>query len=54
MVIKYVYSGYRITFDSADSWSFDNYFVRNVIIFDVNNSSSFHSDNCKNNFFNIM
>ena len=46
---KYVYSGYGITFDSADSWSFDNDFARNVIIFEVDNSSSSHSDNCKNN-----
>ena len=46
---KYVYSGYGITFNSAASWSFDNNFARNVIIFDVDNSSSFHSDNCKNN-----
>ena len=30
---KYVYSGYRITFDSAGSQSFDNDFDRNVIIF---------------------
>ena len=27
---KYVYSGYGKTFDSADSWSFDNDFARNV------------------------
>ena len=47
---KYVYSEYRNTFDSAGSWSFDNDFARNVIIFGVDNSSSSHSDNCKNNF----
>ena len=47
---KYVYSGYGITFDSAGSWSFDNDFARNVINFGVDNSSSFHSDNRKNNF----
>ena len=29
---KYVHSGYRITFDGANSWSFDNGFARNVII----------------------
>ena len=46
---KYVYSGYEITFDSADSWSFDNDFARNCVIFVVNNSSS-HSNNHKNNF----
>ena len=47
---KYVYSGCRITFDSAGSWSFGNGFARNVVIFGVDNSSSSHADNCKNNF----
>ena len=47
---KYVYSGYGITFDSASSWKFDNDFARNVKIFGVDNTSSFHSDNHKNNF----
>ena len=36
--------------DSAGSWSFYNDFTRNVIIFSVDNSSSSHSDNRKNNF----
>ena len=45
---KYVYSGYDVTFDS--SWSFNNDTARNVIIFDIDNSSSYHADNCKNNF----
>ena len=47
---KYVYSGYEISLDRADSWSFDNDFARNVAIFGVDNSSSSHSDNRKNNF----
>ena len=47
---KYVYSGYRITFDSGGSWSFDNNFARNVIIFGVDNSSPSHSDDRKSNF----
>ena len=47
---KYVYSGNGIIFVSASSWSFDNEFARNVIIFGVDNSSSSHSDNDKNNF----
>ena len=51
---KYVYSGYGITIDSACSWSFDGNFSRNVIIFDVDNSSSFHSDNRKNNFLILV
>ena len=47
---KYVYSGYVITVDSAGSWSFDNDFATNVIIFATDNSSSCPSDNRKNNF----
>ena len=47
---KYVYCGYGITFDSARSWSFYNDLDRNVIIFDVDNTLSSHSDNRKNNF----
>ena len=39
---KYVYSGYRIKFGSADSFSFDTDFARNVIIVGVDNSSSSH------------
>ena len=45
---KWVYSGYGIVFNGLGSWSFDNYFFRNVMIFGVNNSSSSHADNCKN------
>ena len=41
---KHVYKGYRITFDRAGSWSFDNDFAKNAIIFGVDNSSSSHSD----------
>ena len=47
---KWVYSGYGVAFDGAVSWSFDNDFPRNVIIFGVDNSSSSHTDNHKNNF----
>ena len=47
---KYVYKRYRMTFDSAGSWSFNNDFARNVIIFSDNNSSLTHADNHKNNF----
>ena len=47
---KYVYSGYGIAFDGEGEWSFDNGIPRNVIIFGVDNSSSSHADNCKNNF----
>ena len=47
---KWVYSGYGIAFDVADSWNFDNDFARNVIIFGVDNSSSSHTDNRKSTF----
>ena len=47
---KHVYSEYRITFDSAGSWSFGNDFPRNVVIFGADNSSSSHADNRKNKF----
>ena len=47
---KYVYSGCGIAFYRAGSWSFDNDFAHNVINFGVDNSSSSHSDNRKNNF----
>ena len=35
--------------DSAGSWSFDNDFARNAIIFGAENSSLSHSENHKNN-----
>ena len=47
---NYVYSACGITLDSAGSWSFDNDFARNVIIFGVDNSSPSHSDNRNKNF----
>ena len=47
---KYVYNGYRIIFDSAGSWSFDNDIAINVINCGVDNSLSSHAENCKNNF----
>ena len=47
---NYAYSGYRITFDSTVSWSFDNDFARNIVICIVDNSSLSHSGNHKNNF----
>ena len=47
---KWVYSGYGIAFDGAGSWNFGNDFSKNDIIFSVDNSSSSHADNHKNNF----
>ena len=47
---KYVYSGYRIAFDGKGSRSFNDDSARNDIIFWIDNSSSFHTDNLKNDF----
>ena len=45
-----MYSGYGIAFGGKDSWSFNDEFARNVTIFGVDHSSSFHTDNLKNEF----
>ena len=42
---KWVYSGYGIAFE----WSFGNDYATNAIIFGVDNNSSSHADNLKNN-----
>ena len=47
---KYIYGGYEILFDGAGTWSFVNDFAKNVVIFGIDNSSSSHTDNRKNNF----
>ena len=47
---KFTYNGRGIAFDGEGSWSFDDDFARNVVIFGVDNSSSYHTDNLKNNF----
>ena len=47
---KHGQSSYRITLDGADSCSFGNEFIKNVIIFGVDNSSSSHKDNHQNGF----
>ena len=49
-ISKYVYSGYGITFRTAGSWSFDNDFAGNAVIFVAENISSSSTDNCQNNF----
>ena len=41
----------HMLFRSHYTWSFDKDTPRNVIIFDMDNSSSSHAYNCKNNFF---
>ena len=45
-----MYSGFKVAFDSAGSWSFSNDSAANVIIFGVDNGSSSHADTHKNNF----
>ena len=39
-----------MAFNGSDSLSFGNDFARNVVIFGVYNSLTFHTDNCENNF----
>ena len=45
---KYLYSEYRITFDSSGWWGFIQDTARNIVMFASDNSSSSHSDNCEN------
>ena len=45
---KYVHSRYGIAFDGKVEWSFGKNSARNVIIFGIDNSSSSHIDNLKN------
>ena len=47
---QYLYSGYQLAFDSKGEWRFGNDYARNFIILGVDNSSSSHSENHKNNF----
>ena len=55
MDYKYIkHSVYGIAFDGECSWSFGNEFARNSIIFGVDNSSSSHTDNHKNNFLVLV
>ena len=44
---NFTYNVWGIEFDGEDSWSFDNYFARNVIIFGVDNSSPSHTNDKK-------
>ena len=47
---KYLHSSYWIAFDENSSWSLNNDSARNPIIFPVDNSSSSHADNQRNDF----
>ena len=46
----YVYSGYGIAFDEKGEQNFGNDFARNTAIIGVDNSSSSHGDNRKDDF----
>ena len=46
---KFSCNGRRIPFRREDSWSFNNEYARNGATFGVNNSSSPHTNNWKNN-----
>ena len=46
---NFIYNGWGIAFDEASSWSSGNDFARNVAISGVDNASSSHTDNQKNN-----
>ena len=48
-----MFCGYGVAFDGKGSWSFNDDFARNVIIFGVDNGSSSHTDNLKNDFINF-
>ena len=39
-----MHTGYGIVFDGGGLWNFGNDFVKNVVIFGVDNSSSSHAD----------
>ena len=45
-----MYRGYGIAFDGKGEWGIGNDPTKNVIIFEVDNSSSSHTDNLKNGF----
>ena len=47
---KFTYNGQEIAFDGKGYQSFDNDYAKNVVTFLVDNSSSSHTDNLKNNF----
>ena len=44
---KFTYNGRGTVFNREGSWSFDNNFARNVVIFGVDNNSSSDTDDGK-------
>ena len=51
---KFTYNGWIIAFDGEFSLSFGNDFARNGVIFDVDNSSSFHTEIIKKIIFLVL
>ena len=47
---KWVCNDYGIAFDGRGTWNFGNEFARNIVIFNIDCSLSFHADNLKNRF----
>ena len=45
---KYLYNGYEIGLDRKGSWSFNDDTAKNAISFGVDNSSSSHTSNLRN------
>ena len=45
-----MFNGYGIAFDCVALWSICHVLARCVVSFAADNSSSFHADNCKDNF----
>ena len=45
--VKQVESSFGIAFNGASSWSFDNEFARNVVVFALDYSLSSHTSNSK-------
>ena len=48
--LKLIYNGYWVVADGAGSWTLDYLFAKNVMIFDIENSSLRHSGSHKNSF----
>ena len=47
---RWVHSCYVIAFNGAGLWNFGNDFAKNIVIFGVDYSSSWHANSRKNNF----
>ena len=47
---KFAYNVSDIAFDEEGTWSFSNNFARDVLTFNVDDTSSSYTDNHRNNF----